>query len=356
MKTLDEARVEIDAIDEQIANLFERRMKAVEDVVAYKKANGLEIFDGAREAIVIKKNVERIQKEELKPYFEDFLIHMMRISKDYQRTFVEPRKIGYQGVKGAFSQIAASHLFTYDYLQEYPTFANVFEAIERGDIDYGVIPFENSYTGEVGDTFDLLYTHEGVYIEKMYDLKVNQNLLGVKGAKREDIQEVYSHPQGLSQCSLFLSGLGAKQVPYANTALAAKHISEMNDKHMGAIASLETAQAYNLDVLASDIANSVDNTTRFMVIQKQLKKHGNRFALLFNVDHHAGSLAEILDIMKQKGFNLENIRSRSTKKGNFQYYFYVELVGNLESKESEELINELNKKVHNLRIVGTYTL
>lgn len=356
MKTLAEARVEIDDVDKQMAKLFERRMQAVESVIQYKIANNLPIFDESREKEVIAKNVDRIETDIYKPYYEDYIKQMMRISKEYQRTFVEKKQIAYQGSVGAFSQIAAAHLFENDVLNSYASFEEVFQAVENGEADYGVIPFENSYTGEVGETLDLLYKYPNIYIENMYDLKVNQNLLGTADSTLDDIIEVYSHTQALSQCSLFLKGLGAKRIPYMNTALAAKYISEENDIHKAAIASIETAKAYNLKVLAENIADSANNTTRFMIIQKVLKKQGNRFSLLFSVDHKAGSLADIMEVFKQEGFNLENIKSRSTKSGNWQYYFYVELIGSLGDTKSERLIDILKNKVHNLRIVGTYTL
>lgn len=357
MKTLlDEARIEIDDVDKQMAKLFERRMKAVEDVIKYKIENNKPIFDACREKNVIAKNVARIENDVYKPYYEEYINQMMRISKEYQRTFVEKRKVAYQGSIGAFSQIAATKLFENDDLCSYHSFEDVFKAVDDGEVSYGVIPFENSYTGEVGETLDLLYKYPNVYIEAMYDLKVNQNLLGIKGSKLEDIKEVYSHGQALSQCSLFLKGLQATRIPYLNTALAAKYVSEQGDKSKAAIASIETAKVYDLEVLEANIADSINNTTRFMVIQKSLKKQGNRFSLLFSVDHKAGSLADIMEVFKKEGFNLENIKSRSTKSGSWQYYFYVELVGNLADTSSERLIELLKEKVHNLRIIGTYTL
>ncbi len=355
MNELEEARLVIDRVDKEMAKLFEERMRAAEHVVNYKKEHNLPIFDSTREQAVVKKNLELINNDTYKPYYEEFIHSLMDISKEYQRTFIEKAKIGYQGVQGAFSQLAASHLFTYEELHSYQTFEDVFKAVNDGEMAYGVIPFENSYTGEVGETLDLLYKYPDVYISKMYDLKVNQNLLGVKGSTLEDIKEVYSHTQALNQCSLFLKGLDATRIPYLNTALAAKYVSEGNDKSKAAIASLETAKEYGLEILAENIANSEDNTTRFLVIEKVLHRSGNRFALEFSLDHKAGSLADIMIIFKNKGFNLESIKSRPTKMGSFQYYFYVELVGELASEASQDLIKELEEQTHNLRIVGTYS-
>lgn len=354
MKTLEEARKIIDEVDSEIAKLFEKRMEAVESVIAYKIANQLPIFDEQREREVILKNVARIQTEKYKPYFEEYLHTSMEISKKYQRTFLEKKQIAYQGVEGAFSHLASNKLFLYEELTAYPTFEKVVEGVESGKCDYGILPLENSYTGEVGEVMDLLYSHKGVYISATLDLQVNQNLLGVKGAKLADIKQVYSHPQAISQCSLFLNGLQAETLPYPNTALAAKYVAELHDKSLGAVASSETANEYNLDILASDINNSKDNTTRFIVIKKDISYTGDYFSILFSVKHEAGALARVIDVIRKYGYSMESIRSRSTKHKSWEFYFYVEMSGKHESANTLLLLQELESVTKELRILGWY--
>ena len=354
MGKLDEARIVIDEVDSEIAKLFERRMKAVEDVIAYKIENNLPVFDEKREQIVIEKNVARIQNEVYKPYFEEYLHASMEISKKYQRTFVEKKKVAYQGVEGAFSHIASSTLFPYEELTSYQTFQQVFEAVEKGEMEYGIIPLENSYTGEVGDVFDLLYSYKNIYIVETLDLAVSQNLLGIKGSKLSDITSVYSHPQALSQCSLFLEGLQAKTVSYPNTALAAKYVSEQNNVSMAAIASKKTATEYGLDILVNDINNSKDNTTRFIVIKNKMSYNGHYFSILFSVEHEAGALAKVIDVIRKYGYNMESIHSRSTKHQSWQYYFYIEMSGSHESEKTRELLEELGNSTQVLRVLGWY--
>lgn len=354
MKTLEEARREIDEVDSEIAKLFERRMRAVEDVIAYKMDKGLPIFDENREKMVITKNLERIENPNYKPYFEEYLHASMEISKKYQRTFLEKKKVAYQGIEGAFSYLASSKLFPYEQLTSYQTFEQVVMAVEMGEMDYGILPIENSYTGEVGDVIDLLYTHEGVYISATLDFPINQNLLGIKSAKLEDIKSVYSHPQAISQCSLFLKGLQAKTIAHPNTALAAKYVADQNDKTIAAIASKETAKEYNLEILASDINNSKDNTTRFIVIQKTFAYSGNYFSILFSVEHESGALSKALDIIRKYGFNMESIRSRSTKSKSWEFYFYVEMSGKHEGENTRALLEELKETTKELRLLGWY--
>lgn len=353
MKTLAEARVVIDAIDREIVKLFEERMKAVEDVVKYKIANNLPIFDAAREQQVIQKNMQYLQDKHLQEFYIAFLTHFMDISKKYQKTFVSLPAVGYQGTKGAFSQIAAHTCFP-DYPEvSYPTFASVFDAVMQDEIAYGVIPFENSYTGEVGEVLDLLKKYD-VYITDMMELKVNQNLLGVAGSTIEDIKQVYSHHQAISQCQQFLRNRNWEVVPYPNTAMAAQYVMQENDTSKAAIAAKETADLYGLSILANDINTALDNTTRFITIGKTMKTTGNRFSLLFSVKHDAGQLANVMQLFAMKGFNLENIRSRSMKEQPWMYYFYVEVIGSLEQEETKILLDEMRKQCLDLRVLGSY--
>lgn len=354
MKTLDEARIEIDQIDKEMVVLFEKRMQAVEDVVKYKIEHNLKVFDETREKAVIDKNSQLINNRIYLPYYQNFLQNLMDVSKCYQRTFVDKVKIGYQGTLGAFSHIAATKLYGDQELFSFPTFDNVFKAVRDEAISYGVIPFENSYTGEVGEVLDLLRKYDDIYIEDMFDLKVDQNLLGIPGSKLKDIKEVYSHQQALSQCQLFLSGMGVKQQAYPNTALAAKFVSEQNDRTLGAIASLDTAKLFNLEVLKESINTSKENTTRFIIISKNLKQQGERFSILFSVKHDAGSLASVMEIIAKRGYNMENIRSRSLADIPWQYYFYVQMIGNVNAESTKKLIEEMSQQCDDLRLIGCF--
>lgn len=353
MKTLEEARIEIDQIDRQLAVLFEERMKLVRDVALYKVANQMAVFDAKREQQVIEKNCQLIQQEEYKPYFATFLQAFMDVSKQYQKTIVELPVIGYQGTEGAFSHLAATRLFPDHTTNTYATFEDVFKAVASGEIRYGVIPFENSYTGEVGEVLDLLKQYQ-VYITDMYDLKVDQHLLGIKGAEVSQLKQVYSHHQAISQCKTFLKGHAFELIPYPNTALAAKYIAQQQDPTKAAIASKETAALYGLDVLVEEINTSTDNTTRFIVLSKQLKTQGNQFSLLFTVKHDAGQLAKVMQVIASKGYNMQSIRSRSLHKEPWKYYFYVAMDGSLQDSKTQELLAEIGTHCEEYKVIGSY--
>ena len=353
MNSLEAARGQINEIDQEMAGLFERRMAAVETIIRYKQEHHLEILDSGREQEVIARNSQRIQNPALMDYYTDFIVHLMGLSKQYQARLLHRDTVGYQGVTGAFSDIAARHLFPHGRIASYPSFEAVFDALDQGEIAYGVIPIENSFTGDVGNVLELLWAHD-CYITAIYDQPIVQNLLACKGARLEEIRQVYSHPQALAQSQKFLRDLGLEPVPYGDTALAAKYISEEGDPSKGAIASAETADLYGLEVLVPAINTSAENTTRFAVISKNLPLDGNRFSLLFALSHDPGSLAKVIQIIAQRGFNLESIKSRSMHSTPWQYFFYVEVVGRLHSPEGEALLAAIRPACSHLRALGIY--
>jgi chorismate mutase/prephenate dehydratase len=228
MDILKNSREKIDQIDKQMAQLFEKRMKVVEDIILYKTQNNLPVLDNNRENLIVQKNIQYIQDKKYLDSYINFITGLMDISKKYQRNFLNQNVIGYQGTKGAFSYIALKNIFKDNKNRAYDTFEDVFKAVIDGDIEYGVIPFENSYTGEVGEVFDLLLKYD-CYINRIYDLKINQNLVANKGAGLKDIKQVYSHHQAISQCKMFLKNFEFEIIPYPNTALAAEYVSQSGD-------------------------------------------------------------------------------------------------------------------------------
>ena len=356
MNDLDRARGRIDEADRRMAELFEQRMDAVRDVIAYKQAHGLPILDSGRESLILERNAGYLHNPEYVPYYERFMRDVMSVSKAWQRAAVNGDVVAYPGAEGAFSHIAMERIFKDRKSRSYPTFQEVFAAVSGGDAACGVIPFENSYTGEVGEVLDLLLQTD-VHITGVYDLRIRQNLLGLPGARLEEIKRVYSHPQAIGQSQEFLRRHNLEAVPYPNTALAAKHVSQCGDPACGAIASAETAELYGLQLLAANINTSAENTTRFIVIERLLKpESGNRFNLLFTVSHDPGQLANIMRIIGEMGFNLESIKSRPLHNVPWQYYFYVEIIGSLRDEKSVRLLDELKQHCRSLKVLGTYAL
>lgn len=357
MDELQKARAEIDEVDAQLAALFCRRMDAVKQVAAYKHKHGMVVLDAAREEEVVRKSSMRLggKKEEYGAYYEDFVRYLMGISRAMQRRLIGSDTIAYQGVPGAFSHIALKRLFPHSAQKNCKTFAEVVKAVESGEAAYGILPFENSYAGDVSEVLDLCFAHAGIRVWEMYDLPVVQNLLGVPGASLSGVTTVLSHPQALWQCDAYLKQLGVKTREAENTAAAAKEVAEKNDPSLGAIASQETAGLYGLQVLAGHINQSETNTTRFIVIGRECRAAGNRFSLLFTVDHKAGALARVMRIIGENGFNMECIKSRPMKDCPWEYYFYAELVGDIAAAGTQTLLHELEAVCRTVRLLGVYT-
>ena len=352
---LEEARKTINKVDAQMAELFVERMRAAELVYAYKKEYGLPILDAKRENVVIERNASAIEDEVLRGYYIDFLRDVMAVSRAYQYRMQSGLKVAYSGVEGAFAHIAAGRIFPEANRIPYRDFALAYDAVVRGESDFAVLPIENSYAGEVGQTIDLLFTGT-LYVNGIYELKICQNLLGVPGATVADIRRVTSHPQALSQCHDYIALHGFTTEEASNTAIAAKTVAESGDKTLGAIASVETAELYGLQVLDTNIHKSAENTTRFAVLSKvraNTPAYTNS-VLMFSVKNEAGTLANAIGIIGKYGYNMTALRSRPLKDHSWQYYFYIELDGSTDTDDGKRMMQELGAVCDKLKLAGTF--
>ncbi len=357
MDKLANAREKINQINEKLAKLFEERMDAVQFVAEYKKERGLPVFDAVRETEILQKCSALVKNSDYKAYFISVMQAIMEVSKNYQHRLLEGVKIAYSGVEGAFANIATRKIFPDGEAVSYQDFQRTYEAVEKGECDYCVLPIENSYAGEVGQVLDLMF-NGSLFVNGVYVLPISQNLLGVKGATIKDIKKVVSHPQALSQCADFIKEHGFEEIKATNTAVAGQNVASLNDKSIGAIASVETAKLYGLDVIEKDINESATNATRFAVFSKvkneQEKSGEDRFLLMFSVKNEAGALAKAINVIGEKGFNMKSLKSRPMKTLDWQYYFYIEAEGDLTSASAKEMLEELKKHCQMLKIVGTF--
>lgn len=358
MKDIKDIRTKINEIDDKIRELFEERMAAAKDVAEYKKLHGLPILDKERERQVIENNVAKIENDELRPYYVNFLRDTMAVSRSYQDTLLQGMKVGYSGVAGAFAYIAASKLFPTGRKVSYPNFEAAYNACLEGECDSVVLPIENSYNGEVGAVTDLMFSGP-LMVNGVIDIDITHCLLGVPGATAADIKRVVSHPQALAQCRGYIRSHGFEEEEFENTAMAAEHVKELEDKSVGAIASEEAAKLFGLTIIEKNINESRSNTTRFAVFSRSEHKHaptenGIHSILLFTVRNEAGALAKALDIIGKHGFNMRTLRSRPMKELLWQYYFYIECEGNANSKEGLRLIEDLQEYCDRVKFVGSY--
>ena len=352
---LEEARAIINEVDAQMAELFIRRMSAVKTVYEHKKEFGLPILDVKREEAVIEKNSALVEDETLKGYYIDYLKNMMAVSRAYQYRMQEGLKVAYSGVEGAFAHIAAGRIFPEGRVISHSDFKAAYDSVVNGECDVAVLPIENSYAGEVGQTMDLIFSGS-LFVNGIYELEIHQNLLGLPEATVEDINRVTSHPQALSQCHDYIKMRGFETVEANNTALAARSVANAKDKSLGAIASKETAELYGLKVLEANINKSGENTTRFAVVSKVRATDTalSSTVLMFTVKHEAGSLANAIGIIADYGYSMTALRSRPMKKHSWQYYFYVEIEGSTDTEKGKKMLEKLNGVCDKLKVAGAF--
>ena len=198
------------------------------------------------------------------------------------------------------------------------TWDEVFDAVERGDAAHGVVPFENSHAGDVSAVLDLCYNHPALWVVDVYDLPISQNLLVLPGTPLSELKHVYSHQQAIAQSETFLKQFRLPATAMPNTAMAAKFVA------------------------------------RFIVLSREKPTAGNRFSLLFTVDNKPGKLAEVIQIIGASGYDMESIKSRPLPHVPFDYYFYVELVGDPTAEETAALLRALNHVCRTVRLLGVY--
>ncbi len=356
MTELEKARKIINEVDCEMAKLFVKRMDAVKQVAAYKQQTGMQITDSVREEEIIAKNAMLLENSPYKSYYINFLRENMEISKKFQHRLLEGMKVAYSGVEGAFANIAAKKIFPDAEAVAYGDFKSAYDAVVNGECDCVVLPVENSYNGDVGQVMDLAF-FGSLYINGIYDISVVQNLLGVKGATIESVKEVISHPQALGQCADYIRRHNFKEIQAVNTAVAAKQVAESGRTDIAAIASEEAAEKYGLVKLDSHINESNVNTTRFAVFSRIAKTSAakdNQFILLFTVSNEAGALGRAVSVIGKYGFNLRALKSRPTKELIWNYYFYAEGEGNINTERGEEMIDALSKYCSDIKLVGSF--
>ena len=364
---LQEIRNEIDRLDKQIQSLFEERMLLCQDVARYKKAHNMPVFQAGREQQILDR-VEQNAKEGLGLASRTMFANMMSISSQLQQKMLlaaepEPElktpqmdtavRIGCQGTKGANSETAAQAFFPGRTVQFYPTFEQVFAAVESGELEYGVLPIYNSTSGTVTQTVDLMGKYS-FFITAMNQVEVMHCLAALPDAKMEDITEVYSHPQALSQCSDFLDARSLHSHDYSNTATAAKMVAESGDKTIAAICSEDCAKHNRLQILASRISNVVPNFTQFICITKdmQVAENASVISVMLSISNEPGSLSRILNKFFLYGLDMTKIESRPIRDGSFDVVFHIDFKGNLRDRSIAAFLNDLCKSCRDFKLLG----
>ncbi len=374
---INNLRDEINSIDNELVELFEKRMRTAAAIADYKKQNGLPISDKGREREVINKVTSKISPE-FSEYARVLYQTIFDISCSYQRsinakksallekiervTAETPKErpdravVACQGVEGAYSQHACEKMFAYPSIMYFGGFEDVFKAVDTGLCRYGILPVENSSAGSVNQVYDLMSKYN-FYITHSLKLCIEHKLLANNGTSISSIKEIYSHEQALNQCSAFIRELGVKTHVCKNTAEAAKAVAESGRTDIAAIGSKDCAELYNLRVLSGNIQNTQNNYTRFICISKnpEIYPGAKKTSLMLTVPHKPGSLYNIIARFAALGLNLTKLESRPISGSNFEFMFYFDIDASVYSPEFKELIAELENDCEAFTYLGSYT-
>ncbi len=350
--TLDELREKIDGIDAQIVELLKNRSHFVHEVGAIKKEAGRPIFVPERECAMhdklMKLNAGVLPEKSL------LSIYRQIVSCSFQ--LEGGLKIAFLGPEGTWSHQAALSRFG-ESVEMAPCgdFQAVFDAVERGQANYGVIPIENSTDGSVSQAMDLLAMTD-LQICAQLHLSVQNCLLA--NIDPVDIRTIYSHPQVLGQCQYWLQKNFplAALVPMVSTTAAALRAREESDQGAAALGSEMTAHVAGLAVLQPNVQDRVDNTTRFVVIGKQhtVPTGKDRTTMCFTVAHKAGSLVEVLQHFKKHNINMYNIGSRPSGDTAWEYLFYVDVEGHCDTEPLQTCLADLKSYCPLFKVLGSY--
>src|SRR5918992_3003584 len=263
--------------------------------------------------------------------------------------------VAYQGEAGAYSEEGALELFVDAELHALSSIRKVFEAVEVGLVDYGLVPIDNSQAGSINETYDLFLKH-GLHLVGETVVRVNHCLLALPGTVIDDLEEVISHPQAIAQSEEFLSALGLAIRPEYDTAGAAKLIVDEKLDKTGAIASKRAAELYGLEVLAARIQNYPDNHTRFGALSRDPQPLGepDKSSLVFGVGHVAGSLYRCLGAFAERHLNLSKLESRPRPGRPWEYVFYADVEAPAQVPEMVEALAALSEHATFTRLLGTY--
>lgn len=371
-ESLDDLRVQIDAIDDALVDLLARRQAVIGKVAAFKARTQAPLRDVLREARQIARLAERARQAGLD---ELFIVRILREVLDYSVRTQEtqlgvaasserarPAVVLFQGSDGAFSHIAGRRFFgprqtgvTYRGVQ---TFRAMLEEVRSGTADYAMLPIENTTSGSVHDAYDAL-SHTDLAIIGEEVLRIELCLIGIAELPLERVRRVYSHPQALSQCTAFLASLPDVVVEtFIDTAMSVERVKEENDPSRAAIASAEAASLHGLHVLRRDIANHRENYTRFLVIAREPEPWDHRVAcktsVMFVTPHERGALLSVLNVVAGHGLNLTKLESRPRPGRPFEYLFYVDFEGNVADPNVQRALDEIAGLTKSLKIFGSY--
>lgn len=373
-KDIDALRKQINEIDSLLIDLLTKRRNLSKDIIVAKDLNDLPIRDEKREKELLKRLISEgrrkgLEAEYVSRIFYEIIENSVRLQQKYVQQQANKNdkerkkiKVAIQGIEGSYSYLTAQKFFS-DYEDEIEfigeeRFEDVARAVENGEADYAMLPIENTTSGGINEVYDiLLHTTLSIIGEEKF--KVEHCLCGTEVVPISKIKKIYVHYQAAAQCSRFIASLNNPKLEYfADTAMSAKKIHDVNNKHHAAIASEEAAKVFGVKILKSNIANQPDNFTRFLICARKPisidKRVPSKTSLVMATAHTAGALVEGLMIFRKYNINLTKLESRPILGNPWEEMFYLDFEGNLSEKNVQKAIQELTPFTRFLKILGSY--
>ncbi len=350
--SLEDLRRKIDEADAKIVRLIAERIRIAEEIGGEKRKQGKQIEDAEREKRVVE-NVISIAREEgiNQEAIESIYRQIVTVSKNMQGTAV-----AFQGEIGAYSEEAAFHFFGPSIeVKPCESLDDVFRVVEQGEIQFGIVPIENSLEGSINRVYDLLLD-SSLRVCGEIELRVTHCLIASPEARLDTIRRVYSHPQALAQCRGFLKHLDCEIIPTYDTAGSVKMIKEKGITDGGAVASTRAAEIYGMKIIAREIEDNPNNFTRFFILAKQDSPPtgDDKTSIVFSVRHKPGALYEFLKELAARNINLTKIESRPTRQKPWEYNFYLDFEGHREDKAPQQALENLRNSSIFVRVLGSY--
>lgn len=375
---LKDYRDQIDAIDDDLVRLFVKRMEISAKVADYKKEHNMPIHVPSREREILQ-DVANKAGVGLDNYARVLYSMIFELSRSYQRKrntattelhqtitssientpslFPQSPMVACQGVEGAYSQIACEKIFKSPLIMYFKNFDGIFQAIDKGLCQYGILPIENSTAGSVKKVYDLMI-HHNFSIIRTFRMKIDHNLVANSGAKLSNIKTIYSHEQAINQCSDFLKSMtGVQIIPVENTAVAAEMVAKSGSPDVAAISSHVCEEIYGLVSLANSIQDKGNNRTRFICISKNLEIYpgADKTSIMMVLNHKPGALYKVLARLYVLGINVLKLESRPIPDKDFEFMFYFDLETSIYSEEFVQLMCELDDLCEEFKYLGSYS-
>lgn len=370
---LKQIRQQLDEIDQSILEQLAKRQQVINETAGLKKDRKAALRDPVREHEILNRIGQKARGAGLDRYyamelFRQIIDHSVRFQTDFlldhhnRRDRENLLKVGFQGTDGAYSQQAVlSHFSSRSNDLEttgFETFREVVEAVENEEMDYGMLPVENTTAGSINDTYDLL-NRGNLSIVGEEVVSVEHCLVALEEVPIENIRRILSHPQAIAQCMNYLSKLHhCKVESYLDTAMAARKVMEDSDLSQAAISSREAARLYGLTILREGIANQKDNFTRFVLVGRKAIVVDSQIpcktSVIITAAHRKGALASCLNVLNDYNLNLTKLESRPQPGTPWEYLFYIDFEGNIHEPGVKEALARLREFTGFMKVLGSY--